>query len=232
MNGKSAANHGECLSEECLTDYLEGTLDPVVRSACDAHLVACDPCRENLALFMKMLQEDIDAEEEAALQQLSAIWEDRKLRPVPAVRRRRNLSLKHLGFAAAGIAALLLVAFFIARPFGTSPSKTTQFAEALINNARPFEPRIVGQPYREIEEKTRGPEAVIVPDALVAEMTEKSADFYEVGRVFLLRKEYAKAIKYLKAALADPKGIPADLHNDLGVALLESGEQNFAAAEA
>ena len=231
MNGKSRANHGECLSDEYLTDYLEGVLDPVVRTAFESHLVACDECRGKLALFMRILREDVRPEEGVALQQLSELWAARKLQPVP-VPRRWLPQYRHIAYAAAGIAALIAIAVFVARvTFESKPSIARQAAEALVASVRPFEPRIVGQPYMSIQEVTRNPEDP-VPDALAAEMTENSADAYEVGRFFLLRKEYAKAIRHLKTAVADPKGVPADVHNDLGVAYLQSGPQNVVAAEA
>jgi tetratricopeptide (TPR) repeat protein len=228
VKGMSATRHGDCLSEECLTDYLEGTLDPIVKSACEAHLITCDPCRENLALFMKVLRDETTREEETALQQLSQMLEKRNLQPMPA---RRALSIKHLAVGA-GIAALLLTAVFIYRmPFGSSPSTPTQIVSALADSIRPFEPRIVGQRYLEVQEVTRAAGDNLVPDILAAQMTESSADSYEVGRFFLLRKEFGKAIRHLKTAVSDPKGVPADVHNDLGVAYLESGEDNFESAE-
>jgi tetratricopeptide (TPR) repeat protein len=232
VKGKSATRHGDCLSEECLSDYLEGTLDPVVKGACEAHLITCDPCRENLGLFMKVLRDETTPEEDAALQELSAMLEQRNLRPVP-VTKRWAFPSKHLAYGAAGIAALVLAAVFISRmPSGsTSASSPKQIVAALADSIRPFEPRIVGQRYLEVQESTRSPEN-LVPDALVSHMTDSSAESYTVGRFFLLRKEYGRAIKYLKEAAADPKGVPADVHNDLGVAYLESGIDTFAAAEA
>jgi tetratricopeptide (TPR) repeat protein len=232
VKGKTATRHGECLSEECLTDYLEGTLDSVVKNACEAHLITCDPCRENLALFMKVLRDETTPEEEMALQQLSEMLEQRNLRPGPLASR-RAFSSKYLAVAAAGIAALFLIAVFIGRmPFSSSAATPTQIVEALADSVRPFEPRIVGQRYLEIQEVTRSANGNLVPDILVAQMTESSAESYEIGRLYLFRKEYGKAIKYLKTAVDDPKGVPADVHNDLGVAYLESGEANFQAAEA
>jgi tetratricopeptide (TPR) repeat protein len=229
VKGKSATRHGECLSEECLTDYLEGTLDPVVKGACEAHLITCDPCRESLALFMKVLSEETSPEEELALQQLAKMLEQRNLRPVPALARR--VLPKKLVYAVAGVAALLLTAVFVGRmPFSSSASTPTQIVQALADSVRPFEPRIVGQRYLEIQGVTRSP-VNLVPEILAAQMTESSADSYEMGRFFLLNREYGKAIKYLKTAVADPRGVPADVHNDLGVAYLESGEETFAAAE-
>jgi Tfp pilus assembly protein PilF len=107
-----------------------------------------------------------------------------------------------------------------------------QAADALLASVRPFEPRVVGQSYMPIREVTRTAAEDPVPAALAAEMTESSATSYEIGRFFLLQKEYTRAIKHLKTAVADPSGVPAGVHNDLGVAYLQSGPENFAAAEA
>jgi tetratricopeptide (TPR) repeat protein len=230
VNCKSAIDHGQCLSEECLTDYLEGTLDPVVRSACEGHLVSCDGCRANLVLFMRVLQEGTTPEEDARLAELSAIWEQKKLRPVP-VPRRWAVSRKQGIYAFAGVAALVLAAVALGWLQSRSAlSRPTQIVQALVSTIRPFEPRIVGQPYLKIQEITRSA-GNLVPDALASEMTESSAESYEVGRYFLLQREYTKAIKYLKIAVIDPKGVPSDVHNDLGVAYLESKDFELAEAE-
>jgi len=231
VNRKRAANHGQCLSDESLTDYLEGTLDPVVRTAFESHMVACDECRANLALFMKVLRDDVRPKEEATLLQLDELWSARNLHPVPASRRWMPRS-RSIPYAAAGIAALFVIAILAGKLwFVARPSMATQAAEALVAGARPFEARVVGQPYMAIQEVTRAPQDP-VPDVLAGKMTEDSAEAYEVGRYFLMRKEYAKAIKHLKTAVADSKGVPADVHNDLGVAYLQSGPANAAAAEA
>jgi tetratricopeptide (TPR) repeat protein len=180
---------------------------------------------------MRVLRDETTPEEEVALQQLSEMLEKRNLRPGP-IPSRWALSTKYRGVAAAGIAALLLTGVFIfQRPFGSSPSAATQIVSTLADSIRPFEPRIVGQRYLEMKEVTRAAEENLVPDILAAQMTESSADSYELGRFFLLRKEYGKAIRHLKTAVSDPNGVPADVHNDLGVAYLESGEDNFQAAE-
>jgi tetratricopeptide (TPR) repeat protein len=231
VNSNRVANHGECLSDECLTDYLEGGLDPVVRSAFESHLVACDRCRENLALFMRILREDVQPEEDVVLQQLEDLWSAQGIQPVP-VKKRWTAQVRYLPYAAAGIAALLVVAFWLGgSPFAAKPSVHGRIAQAMLEKARPFEPRVVGQAYMAIDEVTRSA-GDPVPAVLAPEMTENSAVAYEVGRYFLLRKEYAKAIRYLRIAVEDPKGVPADVHNDLGVAYIQSGPANAGAAEA
>ena len=48
-------DHGQCLTEETLTEYLEGSLDPALKAVSEVHLVACDGCREQLGYFMHLL---------------------------------------------------------------------------------------------------------------------------------------------------------------------------------
>lgn len=228
---RAAANRGECLTDESITDYLEGSLDPVVRTAFETHLVSCDTCRKNLALFMRVLRADVGPEEEAVLSQLEQLWADRKLQPLPPAKR-RVAHFWPFAYAAAGVAALLVIAFLVGVfPFGSELSTTAQINLVMLEKSRPFEPRVVGQVYMSVDEVTRSA-ADPVPGALAGEMTEDSADAYEHGRYFLLRKDYAKAVKYLRDAVADPKGVPPDVHNDLGVAYMQSQPANEREAEA
>jgi tetratricopeptide (TPR) repeat protein len=229
VNGKQGQSHDDCLRDEVLTDYLEGTLEPVTKRACEAHLITCDPCRQNLALFMKVLRTEVNPEEEAAVQQLTALWDRRNPRNLPALQRAtRPLSRYVYGGVAA---ALVLITLFVGKSWwlGPSVSRAAQITRVLLEKDRPFEARIVGQPYMPIQEFTRSPQDVMVSDVLETEMTAQTKEKYEVGRFFLLNRKYQQAIKYLKEAVADPKGVPADVHNDLGVAYLESSDT--AAAE-
>jgi len=179
---------------------------------------------------MKVLGEGKRPEEERALDELSMLWQQRNLLPIPAPRKWARSSA-HLTYAAVGIVALLLLVVLIGKwRLGSAQPVPTQIVDALVTRVRPFEPRIVGQPYLTIQEVNRGPEDT-ARDGLEVEMTEKSAESYEMGRFFLLRKKYPKAIKYLKTAIAESKGVSADVYNDLGVAYMENGEASFAAAE-
>ena len=56
-------DHGRCLTEETLTEYLEGGLDPPVKAASEVHLIACDNCRSRLGFYMRLLAQEVSAEE-------------------------------------------------------------------------------------------------------------------------------------------------------------------------
>jgi tetratricopeptide (TPR) repeat protein len=179
---------------------------------------------------MRVLREEVTPAEQTNLQQLSAMWEERNLQPVPG-KQRWHIPGRQFLYPAAGIAAALLLALGLGWSFlAPAPSQSAQIAQALVESVRPFEPRVVGQPYRAIQEVTRSVEEVD-EDVLAAQMTEESAESYAAGRYFLMRRNYTQAIKYLKKTVEESKGVPADVHNDLGVAYLQSAELKGAEAE-
>jgi tetratricopeptide (TPR) repeat protein len=60
-------------------------------------------------------------------------------------------------------------------------------------------------------------------DLVAGEMTKLGADSHQMGRFYLLQKKFSRAIQYLEPASREV-GASAAVHNDLGVAYLESGE--------
>jgi len=58
VNSQRETGNGECLTESLISEYLEGALTPVLKAACEVHLIACDRCRENLATVMRLLRAD------------------------------------------------------------------------------------------------------------------------------------------------------------------------------
>src|SRR5438876_11681009 len=73
VSGKTK-DHGQCLTEETLTDYLEGGLDSPIKAASEVQLIACDECRARLAFFMRLPAGHVNAEEAVALGAISAKW--------------------------------------------------------------------------------------------------------------------------------------------------------------
>src|SRR6266700_1458366 len=67
-------DHGQCLTEETLTDYLEGELDPPIKAASEVHLIVCDECRGRLGFFMRLMKEDVGTEEAAAVETIAQQW--------------------------------------------------------------------------------------------------------------------------------------------------------------
>jgi hypothetical protein len=216
-------HHGECLAEETLTEYLEGTLDVALKAASEVHLIACDDCRNRLGFFMRLLDEEVGAEETRNLQAIAAEW-DRKKSDRRISRGTGTFPVWFLGLI--GIAAALLVGFLSVR-FVTDrqaePKSGSEVVQLLLAHQRPFESRMDNEPHLPIV-RTRGADDPAVSYGLLAgEMTRLSADTHQMGRFYLLQKEFSKAIQYLDIA-AREVGATAGVYNDLGVAYLESGD--------
>lgn len=65
----------EHLSDEDVTDYLEGEVPEDKRQAIEEHLVGCDECHEKMVLYMKVLKEETTDEENQRLEQLGRMWD-------------------------------------------------------------------------------------------------------------------------------------------------------------
>jgi tetratricopeptide (TPR) repeat protein len=218
----SSRDYGQCLTDETLTEYLEGSLDVAIKAASEVHLISCEQCRNQLAFFMRVLQPDVSSTEAKTLQAIAADWEKKtgnKVATAGSPARSRFLVV----FAT--VAAMLVVSIlstWIVRERFSEPKSANEVIDLLLAQNRPFESRIAGEPYRPIV-RTRGSSDSGVSYSLLAgEMTRLSANSHEMGRFYLLQKEFGKAIPYLEIAEREV-GANAAMHNDLGVAYLESG---------
>jgi tetratricopeptide (TPR) repeat protein len=212
VNTQSETGKGECLSGELISGYLEGTLTPVVKAACEVHLIACDLCRESLANLMRLLNADVSPEETAAIDMAVSRWSDRGLRAVPSRREVRVWRPLYLWLGS--VAAILLVG--IALWHGRRPDE--DLIQQLLSKSRPFDARLSDQPYLPLT-RTRSATTNGV-EGLVEDMQAHSKDAYLIGRSYLVTHNYAEAIRQLRIAASDPKA-PARVLNDLGVAYLE-----------
>src|SRR5262245_21606607 len=94
-------DHGQSLTEETLTEYLEGVLDPVGKAASEVHLVSCGDCRKMLAFYMNVLQPEVTSDEREMLEVITAQWDKKTTnKSVP----RRKLMLPRLLAATATVA--------------------------------------------------------------------------------------------------------------------------------
>ncbi|HLQ77680.1 MAG TPA: zf-HC2 domain-containing protein [Terriglobia bacterium] len=231
MSKENMSKHGECLTDETLADYLSGELDPVVHAACEVHLAACDSCRRSLAALMRLLRVTTTPEEEIHLQTLSRAWDERHLRTFPIQQTRRGFRQGWI-VAFVGVAAVLLFAVvpgWITSYRNGSVKTPGDILYMLLSRDRPFEAQLAEEPHRE---RVRG--RASPPDfdyaQLGEEMTQRSADQYEMGKFYLIQQDFDRALPNLESAEKDP-GAPPAVHNDLGVAYLErGGDENRALA--
>lgn len=222
-------DQSQCLTEDTLTEYLEGSLDLGVKATSEVHLIACDDCRSKLGFFMHMLNEEVDDDEATVVQVVRDRWTKTK-REIP----RRTGTIPGWLFGFMAVAAVLLFAVVSVRVLldrQAQPKSASEIVQLLLAQHRPFEARLANQPHLPIL-RTRGTEDPGIAYGLIAgEMTKLSADSHQMGRFYLLQKDFAHAIPYLEIAGREV-GAGAEVHNDLGVAYLEGdGSQLERAAE-
>src|SRR5262249_13579695 len=87
---------------------------------------------------------------------------------------------------------------------------------------RPFESRMAGQPHLAIAPTRGADDPGVSYGLLAAEMTRLASTSHEMGRFYLLQKDFNRAVSYLEIA-AHEVGAGHEVHIDLGVAYLESG---------
>ena len=210
--------HGQCLTEDTLTEYLEGGLDLAIKATSEVHLIACDDCRSKLGFFMRMLNEEVDDKEATAVQAVTDRWTKTK-REIP----RRTGTLPGWLFGFVAIAAVLVLGVITIRTLldrQATPKSASEIVQLLLAQHRPFEARLANEPHLPIL-RTRGTDDPGIAYGLIAgEMTKLSADSHQMGRFYLLQKDFVHAIPYLEIA-AREVGAGPEVHNDLGVAYLE-----------
>ena len=97
-----------------------------------------------------------------------------------------------------------------------------EVVQVLLPQHRPFELRLAGQPYLPIV-RTRGrDEPGVSYSVLAGEMIRLSADAHQMGRFYLIQKDFERAIRNLETTDRDADA-RAEVHNDLGDAYLERG---------
>jgi tetratricopeptide (TPR) repeat protein len=207
------------LTDDTLTEYLEGSLDLAIKATSEVHLLACDDCRLRLGFFMRMLNEEVKDEEAAAVEVVTERWNKTK-RELP----RRTGTLTGWLFGLVAVAAVFVLAVLSVRTLldrHTHPKSASEIVQLLLAQQRPFEARLANEPHLPIR-RTRGTEDPGVAYGLIAgEMTKLSANSHEMGRFYLLQKDFAHAMPYLEIAGREV-GAGAEVHNDLGVAYLEA----------
>ena len=215
---QTETNHGECLSEEMVADYLAGSLTPVVTAACEMHFVACDMCRMQLTALMRVLRTELTAAETAMIEETMQRWEQRPLDVVPTagagVRSRVPRWLPAVIAAAAALVILWLGWFQ-----NPEPRSAQEIVQGLLAEERPFVPRLDNQDYLPITRDAK-PQDIAQYAQLSDAMTERSATAWDWGRFYLVHKNYGLAVQSLQTAAEDPNAT-AGVYNDLGVAYLQ-----------
>ena len=224
MSGDTAMKHGQCMTDETLTGYLEDVLEPVVKAACEVHLIACDRCRGHLAMYMRVLRTETTPDEDGALKAISDAWANRKGGTLPPreqrAGRRRSFFMLWAGVAALAVVVLVSVRISLNRP--RTAQSAGEVVQLLLSQSRPFEARLSGQPHLPLVQTRSGNASSIDYGLIASEMSRLSAGAYDMGRFYLLQQEFDLAIRSFEIAVQDPASRP-EVHNDLGVAYMERG---------
>src|SRR5690349_2017282 len=98
---------------DILQRYLSGTLTPAEIEDCERHLLACDSCRKELAVLIRMLDENVPPDEALIVDSAEAVLPKRVPLPNPPVRvylqpKTRWSVLPKWGFAAAACVIVLV----------------------------------------------------------------------------------------------------------------------------
>src|SRR5207302_469018 len=136
-------------------------------------------------------------------------------------RRTDAFSRRILGLAA--VAAVLVVAVIGGRLLierQAQPKSASEVVELLLSQRRPFESRLANEPHLPIVRTRGGDDQGIAYGLVAGEMTRLAADSHQMGRFYLLQKDFSRSIPYLEIAEREV-GAGAAVHNDLGVAYLE-----------
>jgi tetratricopeptide (TPR) repeat protein len=215
VNSQKDTRDGDCLTDDLISGYLEGTLTPVVKAACEVHLVGCDRCRVNLATLMRLLRTPLDADEAAETELAVAEWDRRTVAPP---RRGWSTGTWKRIYSAFGIAAIVVLALFFSRlPIGQSSAE--DLVQEFLQKNRPFNAQMSSQPYLALA-TTRNLGAQPSYDGLAEEMVNRSADAYQLGRFHLASRNFDTAVPMLEKASENRNGA-SDVHNDLGVAYMQ-----------
>jgi len=232
VRGDAEKGIGQCLTDETLTGYLEDALEPVVKAACEMHLISCDKCRRELAMFMRVLRADITPDEEETVGAISAAWESRKGGVLPR-RERKTGTRRGLFSLLGGVAVLASVVFVSMRMSGNGPAVPQsggQIVKALLSQNRPFEGRLADEPHHPLIQTRSSSSSTLDYPLLASEMSRLGAGPYDMGRFYLLQQEFEPAIRNLEIATQNSTST-AEALNDLGVAYMErGGDGNLAKA--
>jgi tetratricopeptide (TPR) repeat protein len=182
--------------------------------------VECNSCRRELALLVRLLDEDVLPEELAILNSVEAA----ALQPAHITAEPLNLYGRFCqwltpGWRLAAVAAtvIMIVAASLTLIFKNSSDTAVQLARS----ERTFEARLSGQPYSEFV-RTRTWPLVNNPGSGNDELQRLGANHIEMGRFYVQHGEFVKAIaQFEEAKRLKPDSI--EICNDLGVAYLESG---------
>lgn len=213
----SADNDMDHCDSQVLNRFVGGRLDGDEVRACEAHLAHCDGCRKRIAVLLRILQPELLPEEIQTLD----ITEERLREHNPGFPGRTGLlSRRSWAFFSGWRLAMSMAAVLTAAGIGLLSMRLERSSDPAWPE-RTFEARVSGQPYSQLL-RTRarfGSGDSQSQDERTDNLTGSS---FEVGRWYLREGSFVRAVERLLLAEKEHPD-SAEVHNDLGVAYLESG---------
>jgi tetratricopeptide (TPR) repeat protein len=210
------------MTDGILTGYLEGTLKTQERVETERHLIDCEACRSQLAYFMRILDEDVETEEESILQTAMQEWDSAG---APVEQRRRAVSAKWTALAASVLLALGIGLFYRVEP--AVPTYDEVVAMVVLNQeTRDFESRLSlfdsADVYLPFVAQRSSRDALATDIAQLADDVVSSGEAvtsHTQGLVSLAQHDFDQAVVFLEQAIIESGTAAA--RNDLGVAYME-----------
>ena len=210
------------LEDDILSSYVSGDLSEPDATECQGHLVECNTCRQDLALLIRVMDENVSPEELAIIDRIEISRSGAGLRVTQPLHGYDFVTqwLKPgwkpmLVFASMAVivAAALLFNSRFSTPAPVSSSERT------------FEARLSRQPYSGFT-RTRTGAATAEPASANDELNRLGANHAELGRFYLQHTEFVKAVAELEnAGKQNPDSV--EICNDLGVAYMESADDRL-----
>jgi tetratricopeptide (TPR) repeat protein len=199
------------IADDILKQYYDASLSGREMAECEKHLVKCDTCRSGFAVFVRLLDANVSADEASILDKAEA--ELPSSTPAGHGRTAFNPFVKLTVIAAslvlaAGVAWLL----FFAPEAGQNRSAAS---------GRTLEARLSGQAYSEFVHTRTGTSPETGRQAGQGGLGGITGDHHEIGKFYLEHNNVAEAVVNLEMAeAAAPNSF--EIHSDLGVAYMES----------
>jgi len=208
------------LDKNVLSGFLSEELAEDERTYCRRHLIECDDCRGELALLVRILDEEISPEELAVLDRMETVRAERRtvfVQPPGLYERFRQSIAAGWKLAVVATSIILIVAatftFFLKTNISDVSLQGT-------GSVRTLEARLSSQPYSQFVQ-TRTAPAIGNAAPGTDELKRLGANPFEMGRFYLDHNEFAKAIEQFEdAKKQQPNSV--EISNDLGVAYMES----------
>ncbi len=226
----------ELAEEELLDDYLTGQLDPAELARCEQHFL-CTAARQAKLEYLRTLRA-VAAQSAVKEPVTQPNTQPDNVIPFPPRAERRPLFNRMNRSAYLKLAAALFLVstagFLLWRTVLRPPQNEGLLA---LNRAyaggRPFDARIGGFDYAPYA-PTRGANDTDTNARILRERAERvlldaitesptAANKHALGKYYLAKKSFDQAIEQFNAALKDTPNL-AELHNDLGAALLEKAK--------